>query len=273
MNVEMLTVDAARTAVLEKQTTAMELVDAFYRKIEAEDPAIGAYLTLCKERAHRQAVRVDALADKGDALPPLAGVPVAIKDVLTTKGVRTTAGSKILGNFIAPYDATAVARLEAAGAIGLGKTNCDEFAMGSSNENSGFHLVKNPRDHSRVPGGSSGGSAAVVAAGTAVASLGSDTGGSIRQPAAFCGVVGLKPTYGRVSRYGLIAFASSLDHVGPFGKTVNDVALVLRHMAGRDPMDSTSAELPVPNCLDQIERPVQGLRIGMPEEYFGAGLD
>ena len=273
MNLDTLTVDAARTAILEKQTTASALVTAFYKKIEAEDPAIGAYLTLCKERAHRQAERVDKLADKGDGLPPLAGVPVAIKDVLTTKGVRTTAGSKILDNFIAPYDATAVMRLEAAGAIVLGKTNCDEFAMGSSNENSGFHPVKNPRDHSRVPGGSSGGSAAVVAAGTAVASLGSDTGGSIRQPGAFCGVVGLKPTYGRVSRYGLIAFASSLDHVGPFGKTVKDVALILQFMAGRDPMDSTSADLPVPDYLSAVGQPVTGLKVGIPKEYFGEGLD
>jgi len=272
-NLDILTVDAARTAVLEKQTTATALVDAFYQKIETEDPAIGAYLTLCQERAQRQAERVDALADQGDALPPLAGVPIAIKDVLTTKGVRTTAGSKILDSFIAPYDATAVARLEAAGAIVLGKTNCDEFAMGSSNENSGFHPVKNPRDLSRVPGGSSGGSAAVVAAGTAVASLGSDTGGSIRQPGAFCGVVGLKPTYGRVSRYGLIAFASSLDHVGPFGKTVKDVALILQQIAGRDPMDSTSADLPVPNYAEHVGQPVTGLKIGVPKEYFGEGLD
>ena len=273
INLELFTVDAARTSVLEKQTTATALVEAFYKKIDAEDPAIGAYLTLCKVRAQRQAERVDTLADKGDALPPLAGVPIAIKDVLTTKGVRTTAGSKILDNFIAPYDATAVARLEAAGAIVLGKTNCDEFAMGSSNENSGFHPVKNPRDLTRVPGGSSGGSAAVVAAGTAVASLGTDTGGSIRQPAAFCGVVGLKPTYGRVSRYGLIAFASSLDHVGPFGRSVKDVALILKEMAGRDPMDSTSADLPVPDYAAEIGKPVTGLRIGVPKEYFGEGLD
>jgi aspartyl-tRNA(Asn)/glutamyl-tRNA(Gln) amidotransferase subunit A len=273
MNIDLLTVDSARTAVLEKQTTATALVDAFYQKIDAEDAAIGAYLTLCKERAYQQAARVDALADKGDALPPLAGVPIAVKDVFATKDVRTTAGSKILANFVAPYDATVVARLEAAGAIILGKTNCDEFAMGSSNENSGFHPVHNPRDHSRVPGGSSGGSAAVVAAGTAVASIGSDTGGSIRQPAAFCGVVGLKPTYGRVSRYGLIAFASSLDHVGPFGKSVKDTALMLQYMAGREPLDSTSADVPVPNYLDQIEQPVRGLRIGVPEEYFGEGLD
>ena len=273
MDIAGLTVDATRTAVLEKQITATSLVVVFYMKIEADDPAIGAYLTLCKERAQRQAERVDKLADKGDALSPLAGVPVAIKDVLVTKGVRTTAGSKILDNFIAPYDATAVERLEAAGAIVLGKTNCDEFAMGSSNENSGFHPVKNPRDHSRVPGGSSGGSAAVIAAGTAVASLGSDTGGSIRQPAAFCGVVGLKPTYGRVSRYGLIAFASSLDHVGPFGKTVTDVALILQSMAGRDPMDSTSADLPVPDYLSAVGQPVTGLKVGIPKEYFGEGLD
>jgi aspartyl-tRNA(Asn)/glutamyl-tRNA(Gln) amidotransferase subunit A len=273
MNIDQLTVDSARTAVLEKQTTATALVDAFYRKIDAEDAAIGAYLTLCKERAYRQAARVDALADKGDALPPLAGVPIAVKDVFATKDVRTTAGSKILANFISPYDATVVTRLEEAGAIILGKTNCDEFAMGSSNENSAWKPVHNPRDPSRVPGGSSGGSAAVVAAGTAVASIGSDTGGSIRQPAAFCGVVGLKPTYGRVSRYGLIAFASSLDHVGPFGKSVKDAALMLQSMAGREPLDSTSADVPVPNYLGQIEQPVRGLRIGVPEEYFGEGLD
>ncbi len=273
MNLDPLTVDSARTAVLEKQISATALVDAFYQKIEAEDGAIGAYLTLCKERAYQQAARVDALADKGDALPPLAGVPIAIKDVFTTKGVRTTAGSKILANFVAPYDATAVARLEAAGAIVLGKTNCDEFAMGSSNENSGFHPVRNPHDRSRVPGGSSGGSAAVVAAGTAVASIGSDTGGSIRQPAALCGVVGLKPTYGRISRYGLIAFASSLDHVGPFGKFVKDAALLLQSMAGRDPLDSTSADVPVPDYLEQIGEPVKGMKIGVAKEYFGEGLD
>jgi aspartyl-tRNA(Asn)/glutamyl-tRNA(Gln) amidotransferase subunit A len=273
MNIDPLTVESARTAVQEKQATATALVDAFYQKIEVEDGAIGAYLTLSRERAYLQAAYVDALADKGDALPPLAGVPIAIKDVFTTKGVRTTAGSKVLANFIAPYDATAVQRLEGAGAIILGKTNCDEFAMGSSNENSGFHAVRNPHDRSRVPGGSSGGSAAVVAAGTAVASIGTDTGGSIRQPAAFCGVVGLKPTYGRVSRYGLIAFASSLDHVGPFGKTVKDAALMLQCMAGRDPLDSTSAEVPVPNYLEHVGQPLTGLRIGVPKEYFGEGLD
>jgi len=273
MNIDLLTVEAARTAVLEKQTTATALADAFYAKIEAEDPAIGAYLTLSKERAYAQAARIDTLADKGDGLPPLAGVPIAVKDVFTTKDVRTTAGSKILDNFIAPYDATIVRRLEDAGAVILGKTNCDEFAMGSSNENSGFYPVHNPRDRTRVPGGSSGGSAAAVAAGTAVASIGSDTGGSIRQPAAFCGVVGLMPTYGRVSRYGLIAFASSLDHPGPFAKTVMDAALMLEVLAGRDPADSTTADVLVPNYSEYVGQPVTGLKIGVPGEYFGEGLD
>ena len=216
---------------------------------------------------------MDALAAKGEKLPPLGGVPVAIKDVMVTKGVRTTAGSKILGNYIPPYDCTAVARLEAAGAVVLGKLNCDEFAMGSSNENSAWKPVHNPRDLTRVPGGSSGGSAAAVAADMAVAALGSDTGGSIRQPASFCGVVGLMPTYGRVSRYGLIAFASSLDHIGPLTKTVKDAAIVLRTIAGRDPMDSTSADVPVPDYVAELEKPVRGLKIGVAKEYLGEGLD
>ena len=210
---------------------------------------------------------------QGAPLPPLAGVPLGIKDVMVTKGVRTTAGSKILENFIPPYDCTAVTKLEAAGAIVLGKLNCDEFAMGSSNENSAYGPVRNPRDKSRVPGGSSGGSAAAVAAGMAVATLGSDTGGSIRQPASFCGVVGLMPTYGRVSRYGLIAFASSLDHIGPLTKTVKDAAILLGVIAGHDPMDSTSANVPVPNYEADLAKPVSGLKIGIPKEYFGEGLD
>ncbi|HZP21886.1 MAG TPA: Asp-tRNA(Asn)/Glu-tRNA(Gln) amidotransferase subunit GatA [Terriglobales bacterium] len=273
MDISYLTVESTRTAVLEKQTTATALVDAFYAKIEAEDGEIGAYLTLSKERAYAQSARIDALADKGDELPPLAGVPIAVKDVFTTRDGRTTAGSKILENFIAPYDATVVTRLESAGAVILGKTNCDEFAMGSSNENSGFRPVRNPHDRSRVPGGSSGGSAAAVAAGMAVASLGSDTGGSIRQPAAFCGVVGLMPTYGRVSRYGLIAFASSLDHPGPFGKTVSDVAILLQALAGRDPQDATTADAAVPEYCAHVGEPIHGLKIGVPDEYFGEGLD
>ena len=272
MNVER-SIDAVRTAIVERRTTAVALADDFYARIKKEDAEIGAYLTLSEDRAHAKAERIDKLAAGGKPLPPLAGVPVAIKDVMVTRGVRTTAGSKILENFVPPYDCTAVARLEAAGAVMLGKLNCDEFAMGSSTENSAYHPVRNPRDKSRVPGGSSGGSAAAVAAGMAVATLGSDTGGSIRQPASFCGVVGLKPTYGRVSRYGLIAFASSLDHIGPFANTVKDAALVLRTMAGRDPMDSTSADVPVPDYVAELEKPVRGLKVGVAKEYFGSGLD
>jgi aspartyl-tRNA(Asn)/glutamyl-tRNA(Gln) amidotransferase subunit A len=273
MDLTGLTIDSARSAVAERKTTATALAEAFYAKIEADDPKIGAYLILSKERGLAKASEIDRLAEKGDKLPPLAGMPVGIKDVLVTKGIRTTAGSKILGNYVPPYDCTAVTRLEAAGAVVLGKLNCDEFAMGSSNENSAFKPVHNPRDLSRVPGGSSGGSAAAVAADIAVATLGSDTGGSIRQPASFCGVVGLKPTYGRVSRYGLIAFASSLDHIGPFGKTVKDAAIMLRTIAGRDPMDSTSADVPVPNYVSELDKPVKGMKIGVAKEYFGEGLD
>jgi aspartyl-tRNA(Asn)/glutamyl-tRNA(Gln) amidotransferase subunit A len=268
-----LTIDELRDAIIQEKTTATAVATEFYDRIRKEDSEIGAFLTLCGERALRQAGLIDQMAAEGMPLPPLAGVPVGIKDVMVTSGVRTTAGSKILENFIPPYDCTAVARLEAAGAVILGKLNCDEFAMGSSNENSAFHPVRNPRDKSRVPGGSSGGSAAAVAAKLAVATLGSDTGGSIRQPASFCGVVGMKPTYGRVSRYGLIAFASSLDHIGPFAKTVKEVALLLRTIAGRDPMDSTSADVPVPDYVAELQKPVDGLRVGIAKEYFGSGLD
>jgi len=273
MDISKLTIDSARAAVADRKTSAAALAEAFYAKIDSDDPKIGAYLILSKERALAKAAEIDARAERGDQLPSLAGVPIGIKDVLVTKGVRTTAGSRILGNYIPPYDCTAVARLEAAGAVVLGKLNCDEFAMGSSNENSAFKPVHNPRDLSRVPGGSSGGSAAAVAADMAVATLGSDTGGSIRQPAAFCGVVGLKPTYGRVSRYGLIAFASSLDHIGPLTKTVKDAAIMLHTIAGRDPMDSTSADLPVPDYLAELDKPVKGLKIGVAREYFGEGLE
>lgn len=273
MDLNSLIIEAVRTAIAEKRTTAAALVEQFYDRIKADDADTHAYLTLSEDRAFAQAHHIDGLVSKGSALPPLAGVPVGIKDVMVTRGVRTTAGSKILDNFIPPYDCTAVARLEAAGAIVLGKMNCDEFAMGSSNENSAYGPVRNPRDKSRVPGGSSGGSAAAVAAGTAVATLGSDTGGSIRQPASFCGVVGLMPTYGRVSRYGLIAFASSLDHIGPLTKTVKDAAILLGVIAGRDPLDSTSADVPVPDYEGDLAKPVNGLRIGVPKEYFGEGLD
>ena len=273
MDLKELTIEAARAAVQARRTTATSLAEAFYAKIEKTDPEIGAYLTLSKDRALEQAARMDSLAAKGEELPPLGGVPIGIKDVMVTRGVRTTAGSKILGNYIPPYDCSAVARLEAAGAVVLGKLNCDEFAMGSSNENSAWRPVHNPRDLSRVPGGSSGGSAAAVAADMALAALGSDTGGSIRQPASFCGVVGLMPTYGRVSRYGLIAFASSLDRIGPLTKTVRDAAIVLRAIAGRDPMDATSAEVPVPDYVAEMEKPVRELKLGVAKEYFGEGLD
>jgi aspartyl-tRNA(Asn)/glutamyl-tRNA(Gln) amidotransferase subunit A len=268
-----LTIDGIRSAIAAGKTTASATASEFYARIKKEDPSIGAFLTLSEDRALAQTERIDQMGAEGKPLPPLAGVPIAIKDVMVTRDVRTTAGSKILEHFVPPYDCTAVARLEAAGAVVLGKLNCDEFAMGSSTENSAYHEVHNPRDKSRVPGGSSGGSAAAVAAEMAVATLGSDTGGSIRQPASFCGVVGLKPTYGRVSRYGLIAFASSLDHIGPFAKSVREVALMLRTIAGRDPMDSTSAELPVPDYVAELEKPVKGLKVGVAKEYFGEGLD
>ena len=273
MDLNHLTIDAARSAIQERSTTSVALVESFYSRIQKEDSQIGAYLTLCKERAVEQAERMDRMAAEGKSLPPLGGIPVAIKDVMCTRGVRTTAGSKILENFVPPFTSTAVSRMENAGAVILGKLNCDEFAMGSSTENSAFHPVRNPRDTSRVPGGSSGGSAAAVAADMAVVTLGSDTGGSIRQPASFCGVVGLMPTYGRVSRYGLIAFASSLDHIGPLAKSVKDAATVLRAIAGRDPMDSTSADVPVPDYVAELDKPLPGLKIGVAKEYFGDGLD
>jgi len=268
-----LTIDAARGAVEQRRATAVTLAETHYDHIHKENGQVNAFLTLCKERALEQANRIDRMVAEGKELPPLAGVPVGIKDVMSTRGVRTTAGSKILEKYVPPFDCTAVARLEAAGAVILGKLNCDEFAMGSSNENSAYGPVRNPRDLTRVPGGSSGGSAAAVAANMAVFTLGSDTGGSIRQPASFCGIVGLMPTYGRVSRYGLIAFASSLDHIGPLTKTVKDAATVLQTIAGRDPMDSTSADVPVPDFVAELNKPVRGLKLGVAKEYFADGLD
>jgi aspartyl-tRNA(Asn)/glutamyl-tRNA(Gln) amidotransferase subunit A len=267
------TVGSVRDALLTKKTSARELAKDFYAQIERRNPELNAFLALCPERAYAQADRVDATVANGDALGPLAGVPVAIKDVISTQGVRTTCGSKILENYTPPYDATAIERLENAGAVILGKTNCDEFAMGSSNENSAYGPVRNPMAPDRVPGGSSGGSAAAVAAGLSVVALGTDTGGSIRQPGAYCGIPALMPTYGRVSRYGLIAFASSLDRIGPFATNISDASTVMSVIAGHDSKDSTSAAVGVPDYTAEIEKSLDGLRIGVPEDYFGAGLD
>ena len=273
LNLETLSLAEARASVVSGRVSAAALAEQHYDRIAAVDPAIHSYLALTRERAMTQAAKIDAAAKAGDPLGPLAGVPVAIKDVLTMRGVPATAGSLILKDYHPPYDATAVAKLEAAGAVLLGKLNCDEFAMGSSNENSAYGPVHNPRALDRVPGGSSGGSAASVAAGLCIASLGTDTGGSIRQPAAFCGVVGVLPTYGRVSRYGLIAFASSLDRVGPFARSVADAATMLEVLAGPDPMDSTASAQPVASYAAESAKPVSGLRIGVPDEYFGEGLN
>jgi aspartyl-tRNA(Asn)/glutamyl-tRNA(Gln) amidotransferase subunit A len=262
-----------RAGIVEGRTKAAELTAGYYERIAQINPQLNVYLSLTKERALAQAERMDALAAKGDPLPALAGIPVGIKDVLVMRGAPATAGSKILKGYHPPYDATAVAKLEAAGAVLLGKLNCDEFAMGSSNENSAYGPVRNPVDTERVPGGSSGGSAAAVAANLAVATLGTDTGGSIRQPASFCGVVGVLPTWSRVSRYGLIAFASSLDRVGPFAGNVRDAATLLGVIAGYDAKDATSSAAPVPDYAAESEKPVEGMRIGVPEEYFAEGLD
>ena len=262
-----------RKGIVAGSVKSVDLAASYYERIEQANPRLNVYLSLTKVRALEQAAMVDATAAKGDPLPPLAGIPVGIKDVLVMRGAPSTAGSKILQGYQPPYDATVVGKLEAAGAVLLGKLNCDEFAMGSSNENSAYGPVRNPVDTERVPGGSSGGSAAAVAANMAVATLGTDTGGSIRQPASFCGVVGVLPTYGRVSRYGLIAFASSLDRVGPFAANVRDAATMLGVIAGHDPRDATSSPAPVPDYAAESDQPVEALRIGVPAEYFGEGLD
>lgn len=272
MDLTALTIGEIQDLLRGKKASAEEVVRAHLERIEQKDKEVRAYLTLTPERALEQARKIDRQAARGEPQGPLAGVPVAIKDEIVTLGVRTTCGSKILENFISPYDATAVARLESAGACLLGKTNCDEFAMGSSTENSAYFPTRNPHDLSRVPGGSSGGSGAAVAANLATVALGSDTGGSIRQPAALCGVVGMMGTYGRVSRFGLVAFASSLDHIGPIGRTVRDVARVLEVIAGRDPKDSTSAAVPVPDYAAGLDADLRGVKVGVPSEYF-AGLN
>ena len=266
MNLEGLTLVAARTAVAEGRVSAVALAEQHYARIAQVDgptgQGINSYLALSRERALAQAERVDGMVAAGGDLPILAGVPIGVKDVLAMQGAPATAGSKILAGYLPPYDATVVRKLEAAGAVLLGKLNCDEFAMGSSNENSAYGPVRNPRALDRVPGGSSGGSAAAVAADLCVASLGTDTGGSVRQPAAFCGVVGVLPTYGRVSRYGLIAFASSLDRVGPLTKTVQDAAILMEVLAGSDVCDATTSNRQVPNYSAGLQEPVVGSASG-----------
>jgi aspartyl-tRNA(Asn)/glutamyl-tRNA(Gln) amidotransferase subunit A len=256
-----------------REATPSDATRAYLDRIAALDGRVAAYLTVTRELALGQAAAADARWAAGRPRGPLDGVPVAVKDVLCTRGVRTTCGSRILESYVPPYDAAAVTRLAEAGAVLLGKLNLDEFAMGSSTEHSAFFPTRNPWDPARVPGGSSGGAAAAVAARLAAATLGTDTGGSIRQPAAFCGVVGVKPTYGRVSRYGLVAFASSLDQIGPFGRSVADAALVLQAIAGHDPADSTSVDRPVPDYGAALSRGVEGLRLGVPSEYFIEGMD
>lgn len=266
MNLAGLTIARARRMIRAGELSPVQLIDAVNAAIEKTDPQIGGYLSRDYERAR-------AAAEKADTDLPLGGIPVAIKDVINVEGEPCTCSSKILQGYTAPYDATVITKLRAAGAIPFGRTNMDEFAMGSSTENSAVKVTRNPHDPERIPGGSSGGSAAVVAADEALASLGSDTGGSIRQPAALCGCVGLKPSYGRVSRYGLVAFASSLDQIGPFTRTVEDAALVLQAIAGHDPLDSTSLDVPVPDYAAHLNEGVKGMKLGVPKEYFVEGMD
>ena len=272
MSFSQMSIRQLQQALRDGKISSVELTRACLARIAATDGRVNAFVTVCEETALAAAAEADRKIAAGEA-GPLTGIPIAVKDIFNTAGVRTSCGSRILENYIAPYDATAFAKLQEQGAILLGKLNMDEFAMGSSNENSANGPVANPWDLERVPGGSSGGSAAALAAGQAIATLGTDTGGSIRQPASFCGVVGVKPTYGRVSRYGVIAYASSLDQVGPLAQSVEDAALLLGTIAGYDPLDSTSVDCPVPDYLAGIDGGVKGMKIGLPREYFIAGLD
>jgi len=267
-----LTIQQALEAMRLGETSSAELTRSSLDRIDALDAKVGAFLVVAGERAQAEARQADERRRRGETAP-LLGIPIALKDIFCTRGIQTTCASRILEGFVPPYDATLVSRLTAAGAVMIGKTNMDEFAMGSSTENSAYQLTHNPWDLDRVPGGSSGGSAAAVAAGFAAGAFGTDTGGSIRQPAALCGVVGMKPTYGRVSRYGMIAFASSLDQAGPFARTVADCALLLETVAGPDPNDSTSLPDPVPAYSANLECDLRGLRVGVPDEYFAAGME
>jgi len=262
-----------REKIRSREISSVEAVEDVFEQIEAEEEKIRAFLTLDREGALRRAREIDEVIAAGKPVGKLAGIPIALKDNLCTRGQKTTCASKILHNFIPPYDAHVVELVQAEGGVIIGKTNMDEFAMGSSTENSGFQVTRNPWDLDRIPGGSSGGSAAAVAADMAHLALGSDTGGSIRQPAALCNVVGLKPTYGRVSRYGLVAFASSLDQIGPFARTVLDAALLLEVISKPDSRDSTCVHLPVPDYVEEAEKEPEKLRIGVPKEYFGEGID
>src|SRR5271165_1630737 len=268
-----LTISEAAELLRKRELSAVELTQAHLQRIEAVDPRIHAFLTVTPEIALDSALEADRRLGAGDSESPLLGIPLALKDVLVTKGLRTTAGSRFLEHFVPPYSATVVQKLDEAGAVSLGKLNMDEFAMGSSTENSAYGVTHNPWDLDRVPGGSSGGSAAAVAAGEAMGSLGSDTGGSVRQPGALTNTVALKTTYGRVSRFGLIAFASSLDQVGPFARSARDCAILLQAIAGHDPCDSTSANVAVPDYVAALTGDVSGLRIGVPREYFVEGTE
>ena len=271
-NLARLTLQESSTRLATREVSSAEIVDAVLSRIEALNPSLNAYVTVNADEARAAAKAADDARAKGDSRP-LLGVPVAVKDVLNVQGQPCTCGSKILKGYTSPYDATAIAKLKAAGAVILGRTNMDEFAMGSSNENSAYGPVKNPWDLSRVPGGSSGGSAVAVSADMAIASLGSDTGGSVRQPASFCSCVGLKPSYGRISRFGLTAYASSLDQIGPMTKTVGDAAILLGAMAGRDANDSTSVDAPVPDYTASLKTDLKGMKLGLPKEYFIGGVD